>query len=239
MAKAKTPPKPRKAAAPKVKSSASEPKAAAKPKPAPAEPSLKSAAPPRSESPATADRVAPIGTKMPGLEAMMSPEQRQMLEALSANLARAAVTAQGAIAEAALRQADRPAALNADPFHVAPAMNEVMSRLAAQPERMLRAQADLFSRYMDLWQSAARRAAGEETKPVVTPASGDKRFNDPDWASNPMFDMMKQSYLLTSNWLNGRSTRRAWPRSSHTVVRESFSRKRRSWLISTSAARDC
>ncbi len=133
----------------------------------------------------------------------MSPDQRQMLETLSANLARAAVTAQGAIAEAALRQADRPAALNADPFHVAPAMNAVMSGLAAQPDRMLRAQADLFGRYMELWQSAARRAAGEDTKPVVTPASGDKRFNDPDWASNPMFDMMKQSYLLTSNWLNG------------------------------------
>lgn len=133
----------------------------------------------------------------------MSPDQRNMLETLSANLARAAVTAQGAIAEAALRQADRPAALNADPFHVAPAMNEVMSRLAAQPDRMLRAQADLFSRYMDLWQSAARRAAGEDTQPVVAPASGDKRFNDPDWAANPMFDMMKQSYLLTSNWLNG------------------------------------
>ncbi|WP_419316779.1 class I poly(R)-hydroxyalkanoic acid synthase [Caulobacter sp. ErkDOM-E] len=140
---------------------------------------------------------------MPSLDARMSPDQRQMLETLSANLARAAVTAQGAIAEAALRQADRPAALNADPFHVAPAMNEVMSRLAAQPDRMLRAQADLFGRYMDLWQSAARRAAGEDIKPVVTPASGDKRFNDPDWASNPMFDMMKQSYLLTSNWLNG------------------------------------
>ncbi|WP_417282001.1 class I poly(R)-hydroxyalkanoic acid synthase [Caulobacter henricii] len=134
---------------------------------------------------------------------MMSPDQRNMLETLSANLARAAVTAQGAIAEAALRQADRPAALNADPFHVAPAMNEVMSRLAAQPDLMLRAQADLFSRYMDLWQSAARRAAGEDTQPVVAPASGDKRFNDPDWAANPMFDMMKQSYLLTSNWLNG------------------------------------
>lgn len=133
----------------------------------------------------------------------MSPDQRNMLETLSANLARAAVTAQGAIAEAALRQADRPAALNADPFHVAPAMNEVMSRLAAQPDRMLRAQADLFGRYMDLWQSAARRAAGEDTQPVVAPASGDKRFNDPDWAANPMFDMMKQSYLLTSNWLNG------------------------------------
>ncbi|AVQ04383.1 class I poly(R)-hydroxyalkanoic acid synthase [Caulobacter segnis] len=125
-----------------------------------------------------------------------------MVETLSANLARAAVTAQGAIAEAALRQADRPAALTPDPFHVAPALNEVMTRLAAQPDRLMRAQADLFSRYMDLWQSAARRAAGEEVQPVVSPAPGDKRFNDPDWASNPMFDMMKQSYLLSSNWLN-------------------------------------
>jgi len=203
MATAKTPPKPRKAAAPKAKSASSKPKAAAKPTAPPPEPPPRQEAPrPQAESTGAASAPPPTPS-MPGFDAMMSPDQRQMLEKLSANLARAAVTAQGAIAEAALRQADRPAALNADPFHVAPAMNEVMSRLAAQPDRMLRAQADLFSRYMDLWQSAARRAAGEETKPVVTPASGDKRFSDPDWASNPMFDMMKQSYLLTSNWLNG------------------------------------
>ncbi|ATC34485.1 class I poly(R)-hydroxyalkanoic acid synthase [Caulobacter vibrioides] len=126
-----------------------------------------------------------------------------MVETLSANLARAAVTAQGAIAEAALRQADRPAALSPDPFHVAPALNEVMTRLAAQPDRLMRAQADLFGQYMELWQNAARRAAGEAVTPVVAPSAGDKRFNDPDWASNPMFDLMKQSYLLSSNWLNG------------------------------------
>ena len=48
-------------------------------------------------------------------------DQREALEKLSLNLARAAMTAQGAIAEAALRQADRPAALTPDPFHVAPA----------------------------------------------------------------------------------------------------------------------
>ncbi|MDB5456938.1 MAG: poly(R)-hydroxyalkanoic acid synthase, partial [Caulobacter sp.] len=34
------------------------------------------------------------------------------------------------------------------------------------------------------------------------PGKGDKRFSDPDWATNPMFDVMKQSYLLSSNWLN-------------------------------------
>ncbi|RAK56338.1 class I poly(R)-hydroxyalkanoic acid synthase [Phenylobacterium soli] len=113
------------------------------------------------------------------------------------------MAAQGAIAEMALKSAERPAALTPDPFHVGPALGEVMSRIAAQPDKLMRAQADLFSRYMDLWQSAARRMAGETPAPVAEPARGDKRFADPDWSANPVFDVIKQSYLLTSNWLNG------------------------------------
>ena len=118
------------------------------------------------------------------------------------NLARAALTAQGAIAEMALRQAERPAALSPDPFHVAPALTQVIGRLAAQPERMMRAQGDLFAKYLELWQTTARRASGETSEPVVSPAKGDKRFNDPDWSDNPVFDVIKQSYLLTANFLN-------------------------------------
>jgi polyhydroxyalkanoate synthase len=128
--------------------------------------------------------------------------QRQALETLSLNLARAAMTAQGALAEAALRNADRPGALSPDPFHIAPALGEVISALASQPDRLLRAQADLYTRYMDLWRSAARSAAGEKVEPAATPARGDKRFTDPDWSANPMFDVIKQSYLITSDWLN-------------------------------------
>jgi polyhydroxyalkanoate synthase len=133
----------------------------------------------------------------------ITPEQRAQIETLSMNLARAAMTAQGAIAEMALKNAERPAALTPDPFHVAPALTEVMGRLAAEPDRLLRAQADLFTRYMDLWQSAARRLAGGTPEPVAVPAKGDKRFADPDWNDNPVFDVIKQSYLLTSSWLNG------------------------------------
>jgi len=132
----------------------------------------------------------------------LTAEQMDIVEKLSANLARAAVTAQGAIAEAALRQAERPSALSADPFHVSSALTDVMGRLSAQPERLVRAQADLFQKYMELWQSAARRASGETVPPVVEPAKGDKRFLDPDWSENPVFDVIKQSYLVTSNWLN-------------------------------------
>jgi polyhydroxyalkanoate synthase subunit PhaC len=141
---------------------------------------------------------------MPSLDLpAMTAEQRAVVEKLSMNLARAALTAQGAIAEMALRQADRPAALSPDPFHVAPALTEVMGRLAAQPDRLMRAQADLFSRYLDLWQATARRMGGESPSPVAEPARGDKRFADPDWAENPVFDVIKQSYLLTANWMNG------------------------------------
>jgi polyhydroxyalkanoate synthase subunit PhaC len=138
----------------------------------------------------------------PHLLEMLSPAQRDQMEQLSVNLARAAMTAQGAIAEAALRQADRPAALTPDPFHVAPALTEVMARLAAQPDRLMRAQADLFARYLDLWKAAAGRVHGEEGKEIALPAKGDKRFNDPSWTENPVFDVIRQSYLITSDWLN-------------------------------------
>ncbi|HEY7901234.1 MAG TPA: class I poly(R)-hydroxyalkanoic acid synthase [Caulobacteraceae bacterium] len=113
------------------------------------------------------------------------------------------MTAQGALAEAALRNADRPAALSPDPLHIGSALNEVMAGLASRPDRLMRAQADLYARYMELWRSAARRAGGDAVEPVAVPAPGDKRFNDPDWSANPVFDTIKQSYLITADWLNG------------------------------------
>jgi polyhydroxyalkanoate synthase len=172
-------------------------------KTAKAKPAIKK--PPLPEEPLAAFDPPPQQPKPPPAfdPAALTAEQRAQVEKLSVNLARAALTAQGAIAEMALRQADRPAALSPDPFHVAPALTTVIGRLAAQPDRMMRAQADLFSRYLDLWQAASRRMVGETPEPVVQPAKGDKRFTDPDWSENPVFDVIKQSYLLTANWLNG------------------------------------
>jgi len=127
-------------------------------------------------------------------------EQQQALETLSLNLAKAAMIAQSAIAEAALSQADRPAALSPDPLNVAPAMSAVMAGLASRPEKLFQAQADLFGRYMDLWATTTRRAMGEDAP--ATP-SADKRFKDPAWSENPLFDVMRQSYLVTADWMNG------------------------------------
>lgn len=138
----------------------------------------------------------------PAAESPFDPlgaEQRRLIETLSLNLAKAAMTAQGALAGAAMTGGDRGGAMSPDPFNAAPAMTAVMSSLAARPERLFQAQADLFGRYMDLWASATRRAAGEP----VAEGPTDKRFKDPAWSETPLFDMMRQSYLITADWMNG------------------------------------
>ncbi len=179
-------------------------KVAAKPKPKPAlKPAAKAQvapAPPPKPQPAPAASSSFMHDIGPLL---LTPGNREAVEKLSMNLARAALTAQGAMAEAALRRAEQPASLNSDPFNTGPAFGEVLRQLASQPDRLMRSQAELFTRYMDLWQSTARRiAAGEAETPIVTPTAGDRRFSDPEWQSNPMFDVIKQSYLLSSNFLN-------------------------------------
>ncbi len=193
MAKRPTPPPAD--AAPRAPRKPGRPTSAKPPRPRAA----KASAAPRPETGARQPEPMP---SPPPAEAFAFPgaDQRQMLETLSMNLAKAAMTAQSAIAEAALSQADRPAALSADPFHVGPAMNSVMTSLASRPDKLFAAQADLFNRYMDLWASTTRRAAGEE--PPAAP-SRDKRFKDPAWSDNPAFDVMRQSYLVTSDWMNG------------------------------------
>jgi polyhydroxyalkanoate synthase len=138
---------------------------------------------------------------------MLGLDQHAAIERLSLNLAKAALTAQGAIAEAALRQADRPAALSPDPFNVAPAMTAVMGRLAANPDQLFKAQAELFDRYRELWATTAQRAfTGAQSEQPLSgdqKPRGDKRFAAPEWTENPVFDVMRQSYLITSDWLNG------------------------------------
>ena len=124
------------------------------------------------------------------------------LEALSLNIAKATMTAQSALAKTVF-SADATGAVQADPFQVAPAMTEIMSSLAANPNKLLEAQSDLMMGYLQLWGDVSRRTLGSEAG-IDAPAGAkpDKRFADPRWEQNLVFDVMKQSYLLSSNWIN-------------------------------------
>ena len=100
-------------------------------------------------------------------------------------------------AEAAAR-GEQPAV---DPLNIAPALKQAALGVFANPAKMMQAQAELWQDYVRLWEHTMTRAAGAESKPVVEPAPGDRRFSDPEWAGNQIFDFIKQSYLLTARWM--------------------------------------
>ncbi len=92
-----------------------------------------------------------------------------------------------------------PAAL--DPFNLSGAYKELMSGLMQNPDRLIGAQAAYCRDAINLWQGTARRMLGLEAEPVIEPSKSDNRFRDEQWTDNPLFDHIKQSYLLASRFV--------------------------------------
>ena len=66
---------------------------------------------------------------------------------------------------------------------------------------MARLQQELAEAHARLWAGMAQARPGEPAQPVVQPAPGDRRFNAPEWTASPVFDYIRQAYLLNSDYL--------------------------------------
>ncbi|MDE0057739.1 MAG: class I poly(R)-hydroxyalkanoic acid synthase [Defluviicoccus sp.] len=69
------------------------------------------------------------------------------------------------------------------------------------PAAMMEAQMELWRDFQALWASTTARMMGGQAEPVIAPEKGDNRFRDAEWSDNPIFDFLKQSYLLNARWL--------------------------------------
>lgn len=71
------------------------------------------------------------------------------------------------------------------------------------PEQAWSNSLDFVQKYTQLLTSTTLKYWGSdwELPPVVEPAKGDKRFSASDWQRNPLFDFLKQSYLLVATTL--------------------------------------
>ena len=78
---------------------------------------------------------------------------------------------------------------------------ELTQKIMADPARLAQAQMDLWKNYLELWQKTVPALFGQPLEPVVREPKGDKRFKHDDWQDNVLFSYIKQSYLLTSGWL--------------------------------------
>lgn len=84
-------------------------------------------------------------------------------------------------------------------FDLMQGWRQCVSTMTSHPTPVVEQQMKLLREQMHLWQNTMLRLAGENPDPVVKPARGDKRFKHEEWSENPLFDMIKQHYLLMSN----------------------------------------
>ncbi|HWD49833.1 MAG TPA: class I poly(R)-hydroxyalkanoic acid synthase [Rhizomicrobium sp.] len=88
-----------------------------------------------------------------------------------------------------------------DPLNLTGAFTELLRGMIADPSAMMEANFQLWRDYMSLWERTARKMMGGQVEESIASASSDKRFRDKDWQENQIFDFIKQSYLLTANWM--------------------------------------
>ena len=119
---------------------------------------------------------------------------------LTATIGKIAEQSQRIVTDFVARQSDMQET-EQDPLNIGSAFLEMTQRMMSDPARLAQAHVDLWNSYMDLWQQTANRMMGQESETLVEPEADDRRFADAAWQENPVFDYIKQSYLLTSQWM--------------------------------------
>ena len=81
----------------------------------------------------------------------------------------------------------------------APAKSSVPD--AGQSDQLMRLQQEYAARHAQLWQAQIMRKRDQPPPAVALPAPGDRRFAAPEWAGSPIYDYLRQSYLLNAEYL--------------------------------------
>ncbi len=116
------------------------------------------------------------------------------------NIARITQQSQDLVTE--FYNSQKNAEFDPDPLNIGGAFLDLTAKMTADPSKLINAQTALWQGYMDIWRNMAHAASGEKTDPVISPEKGDKRFRSEEWSKNQIFDYIKQTYLLTSKWVN-------------------------------------
>jgi polyhydroxyalkanoate synthase len=108
-------------------------------------------------------------------------------------------------AESLDRSVDDLATASPDPLNTIPALTQLTQDYLDHPQKIVEATIDYWTQQADLWTRLVKQGVGaDDTGPAIVPEKGDKRFQDEAWDKVPVFDYLKQSYLLTGNWLKQR-----------------------------------
>lgn len=96
-----------------------------------------------------------------------------------------------------------------DPMNIGPAFANATKSMTSDPGKIMQANYELWKEHMELMQEATQQLIQASTSASDGNADGsdkpkaayDKRFRHEEWTSNPMFDYIRKSYLITSRWM--------------------------------------
>ena len=102
------------------------------------------------------------------------------------------------LADFTQKQAQSLSAAMRDEMGIAKAYMDLYAKLASDPALVASMSVNLWVDYARLWQSSWMKVFGLQSAPVAEPAKSDSRFKDQDWSANFLFDLIKQSYLISA-----------------------------------------
>lgn len=76
-----------------------------------------------------------------------------------------------------------------------------MAVLMSNPRRLAEIQFEYWKQWAGLWGNTLTKLSGEKADDIYKPEPGDRRFRSEEWNENLLFDFIKQSYLMTSKWM--------------------------------------
>ncbi len=121
------------------------------------------------------------------------PDPEVVAETLTGLMWKAATAVRTTLAQAAA-----PGALPYDPTTLTRAMVDFNLSVMANPAALIDAQIKGWNDWAALWGAMGQRAMGGSPEPVAAPDRGDRRFADAAWTEEPVYDWLKQAYLLSA-----------------------------------------
>ena len=128
----------------------------------------------------------------------MQPADRKESEELAKVAHDVAARSSRILGEFVQKQAEGMSAAVRDEMGIAKAFMDLYARMAADPALMASMSVNLWVDYMRLWQSSWMKLFGVNAGPIAEPDKSDARFKDEDWSKNFVFDLIKQSYLISA-----------------------------------------
>lgn len=147
---------------------------------------------------------APMPRKKDDSTQNVNKESKQAIDpvALTHALASAMERALPLLQEYMERRGKDSAAVSLDPLmSMQERFSAFVAVLMSNPRRLAELQFDYWSQWARLWQNTFQKLSGEKAEDLYKPAPGDRRFKSTEWNENVLFDFIKQSYLMTSGWM--------------------------------------